>query len=795
MALIENKDLEKNTNEGLNINLRKAVFTYLKHWKWFVLSCVVFLTVTYVNLRYTTPQYMAVAKIMLLDEKDNSAGALKDLALFSEAEDAMVEDEIQVILSRSFLKNIIKKLNLNITYYVQGRVGESELYKNAPIAINFIESDSVINKTSFNFQAEILSNSTFNYRLNDEDIPKKYAFGETIPTHFGGMIITPKTGYFENFIGNDIRVKITPINYLAESLKSGVNISPSGKSSKVLWISYVDPVIEKAIDIVNTLIVEYNISTIEKKNEISKNTADFINERVELIAADLVNVDDSIVRFKTGNKITDVSSEAGQYLSSSVLNEQQLDQAKMELSLLNTMKDALGDDSSKYQPVPANLGMGDPTISGLSARYNEILERRKSLLQSAGEQNSVVQQLDQTLTGIRNSLGQSIENSSRSLRLQVGSLQGQTQRINSRIYSVPGQESRLRSIERSQGIKESLYLYLLEKREEATISLTATSPSAKVIDDAYNTTGGPVSPNKKIAYITAIFLGLFIPFGTIYIKNLLDNKIHNKADLEQEIKNITVLGEVPKVSNKDKLLVERNDRSILSESFRIINTNFEFVKRGRNVENYDNVVFVTSTINGEGKSFFSLNLALTIANTNKRVLLIGADIRNPQIFAAINTNKKNSDAKWGFTEFLADKSIMVGDTINSYEINKIKLDILLSGQVPPNPAELLLSMRVKELFDSVSDQYDYVIVDTAPSMLVTDTLLIAPFAGHTMYITRAGYTEKQILNFAKELHQTKKLNGMMLVINDVKQFNFGYGAKYGYYGAPVKKGFFNRLKA
>ncbi len=793
MALIDNRNLSDNTSEGFKFDLKKMLSVYIKQWKWFALSCIICLSLAYINLRYTTPQYIAVAKIMLLDDRDDSASALKDLSLFSEKEDAMVEDEIQVIQSRSFLRNIVKRLHLNINYFVKGRVNESELYKNSPIVINFIEADSIINNTSFNFYTEILSSTDFNFRIGEEDAPKKYTFGETIPTFFGGIIITPKDKNLEGYVGNNIRVRITPLESLAESLKNRISIYPTGKSSKVIEVSITDPVIQKAKDIVNTLIDEYNISTIEKKNEISKNTANFINERVELIASDLVNVDDSIVKFKTGNKVTDVASEAGQFLNSSALNEQQLDASRMQLNQLSYMKDALGDASGKYDAIPSNLGLGDAAITELSSRYNQLLERRRTLLKSAGEQNPIVKELDQTLGGIRQNLQQSINNSSKSLRIQIGSLENQSKRINSKIYSVPGQERRLRSIERKQGIKESLYLYLLEKREEATISLTATSPSAKIIDEAYNSYGGPVSPNKQVAYITALFFGFVIPFFIIYARNLFDTKIHNKEDLENEIKNITVLGEIPKVKSGENTLVERNDRSILSESFRIIRTNFDYVKRGRDTKNYGNVIFVTSTINGEGKSFFSLNMALTLANTGKRVLLLGADIRNPQIYSAIKNKKDREEhSKVGLTEFLVDKSIIVGEAINTYDINDINIDILLSGKVPPNPAELLMNDRVKDLFDAVSNQYDYVIVDTAPAMLVTDTLLISEYAGHTIYLTRADYTEKRILNFAKELHTGNKLNGMMLVVNDVKQSNFGYGAKYGYYGAPKKKGFFRR---
>jgi tyrosine-protein kinase Etk/Wzc len=729
-----------------------------------------------------------------LDDKEaSSAAVFQDLSLFTEQEASKMEDEIYIIKSRDFLTNIADKLNLNIQYFTQGRVYESELYKNAPITINFIASDSIINKTNFRFQIDITSDSGFDYRLHEDDDPKQVAFGESITTPFGGMIITPKGTNIVNAVGNQIIVKMVSVNSIAQSLRNRIEIEPAGKSSKVLNITLVDAIPEKAKDIINTLIEEYNKSTVDLKNMRSKNTADFIDSRVELIASDLVNVDDSIVRFKTGNKVTDVSSEAGQFLSSSAQNEQVLDESRTQLRVLNYMKESLG-DSNSFEPIPSNLGLGDPSITSLSANYSALLQKRQQLLKSAGEKNLVIVEIDQSLNNIKKSLNQNIENASKSLRIRIGSLENQSSRISSKIYQVPAQTSRLRSIERKQGIKESLYLYLLQKREEATISLTATSPNVKVVDEAYSS-GSPVSPNSKMIYIAALFAGLFIPFSILYVTDLLDTKIHNKEDLEATIKDITVLGEIPRLKGKElNALVQRNDRSLLSESFRIIRTNFDYVRRGRHVKAYDNVIFVTSTINGEGKSFFSSNMALTLANTDKRVLLIGADIRNPKTELGAINQKKKSVSTIGLTEYLSDDSVLLGEAIDTYDVGDNKIDVLLAGKIPPNPAELLMSDRMKPLFDKVSEQYDFVIVDTAPSMLVTDTLLFSQFAGHTIYLTRADYTDKQLLNFTKDLHAKNKLNGMMLVVNDVDQSNFGYGARYGYYGAPEKKGFFSRKK-
>lgn len=789
MITNDNKTISEIESEGFN--LKQTISVYTKQWKWFLASILLFLLGAFIYLRYTTPQYAAYSKILITSDYDGSsgAGAFKDLSIFVEKEEAAVEDEIQVITSRKFMRNIVKGLNLNIQYFTQGRIYESELYKSSPISIDFIATDSVISNTSFNFFVDITSETDFNYKVSDDDIPKKVIFGEKIPTPFKGIMITPNLN-ISNYIGKSIRIKITPVEYVSAGLKEKISIAPYSKSSKVLVVGMTDPVQSKAVDIVDFLIEQYNISTLEKMNLKSINTAKLIDERVELIAEDLMSVDSSIVRFKTGNKITDVASEAGLFMSTSAQNEQQLDAAMTQMRLLNSVGESLKSDDS-YDPIPSNLGSGDPSISALSLKYNELVQRRNSLLENgAGRKNQMVVQFEQSINGIKQDLKNSLENTKKTYRIQINSLESQSNRINSKITAVPGQQSKLRAIERKQGIKESIYLYLLQKREEAIISQTSTSPNLKVIDKAY-AIGKPVSPDKKLIYVGALFLGFLLPFGVIYVSDLLDSRIHNKEDLKRDLNNITILGEVPKIKTKD-LLVKRNDRSILSESFRIIRTNLDYIKRARKVDNYDNVIFVTSTINGEGKSFFSMNMALTLANTDKRVLLIGADIRNPKLLMGIDNKKKTDLAKVGLTEYLVDKSVIIGEAINTYEVEGNKIDVLLSGKVPPNPAELLMSDRMKPLFDKVSEQYDYVIVDTAPSMLVTDTLLFSQYAGHTIYLTRAGYTEKRILNFAKELHAENKLNGMMLVVNDVAQSNFGYGAKYGYYGAKKKKGFFSR---
>lgn len=791
-----NQSSFSNTSSSQDFNLKKILSSYTKRWPWFLLSLLLALSLAYIYIRYTTPQYEAYAKVKIVsDEEGAGAGAVfKDLSMFSDAEATRIEDEVAVVTSRTIIKDVIEELDLNIQFFVQGRIHETELYDNAPFNMNFIETDSIINNSWLNFYIEPLSDVEFNYKSYEDDTPKRMEFGQRIQTRIGGIVITPKSEDVSKIIGKEIRVQINPISSLVPYYKYKIKLEPIEKNSRIIRVSMQDPVKSKAIDFINTLINVYNKNTIREKNIKSKNTADFIDARIKLIEADLAKVDDVAESYKTGNRLTDVASEANMYLGVSSQSEQELNMVKNELNTINFMKGQLGEPGDSFDPLPTNLGLADGSITSTAAKYNELLTERQTRLRSSSEKNPIIINLDEQLSTLRNSLRQSLDNSAKTVKLRMNSLQNQLSKVNSKLYAVPGQTRELRDIEREQGTKEQLYLYLLEKREEATISLTATSPNAVVVEDAY-AYSTPVSPNKKIIYIASIFIGLLLPFSIIYVRDLLDNKIHNKEDLDGAVRNITVLGEIPrlKFGSVNNAYVQKNDRSLLSESFRIIRTNFDYVRRARNVKAYDNVIFVTSTINGEGKSFFSSNFALTLANTGKRVLLVGADIRNPNTDIIKTKDKSSAGAEVGLTEYLNDDSINVKETINTFDFDGNKIDLILAGKTPPNPAELLMSDRMKPLFDEVSVDYDFVIVDTAPAMLVTDTLLISQFAGHTIYLTRAGYTEKSILNFTKELHEKNKLNGMMLVVNDVDQSNFGYGARYGYYAANEKKGFFKRL--
>jgi len=380
--------------------------------------------------------------------------------------------------------------------------------------------------------------------------------------------------------------------------------------------------------------------------------------------------------------------------------------------------------------------------------------------------------------------------------MNVSTLQNQLGRIQGTIYSAPKNQRDLRNITRKQETTEALYLYLLQKREESQITFASAAPKSNIIDLAYVTSIDPVRPKQAITYLASLILGLLIPFSVIYTKDLLDTKVHNKHSLEEITKDLPVLGELPFLSKKDSKIIVNDDRSVLAEALRILRANLDFLISTKNEKDRykNNVVLVTSSVPGEGKTFVSTNLSMILASTNKKVLLVGADIRNPKLYAffsgdsvdKLKTPERNKDA--GLTDYLINDKLSVKDVIKPMLVYNNTIDVIYSGKIPPNPGELLMNTRMGTLIEEVAADYDYVIMDTAPLMVVSDTLLLTKFSNHIIYVTRAGVTDKSAIQFPIDLHEEGKLNGVSFVVNGVSLDNLGYGGQYGYgYGKTTKK--------
>ncbi|WP_047245772.1 GumC family protein [Maribacter thermophilus] len=776
-------------------DIKNIISTYAKQWKWFVLCGFLALVFAYLNIRYTIPEYAVQSQIQIVQEQNTSNGMsiFQDLDIMGGA-DKQVEDEIEILSSRSNFIEVVKELGLNVKMMALGKVINSEIYGNQPIKINFIAADSIVNNAKYSFFIEFTSATTFGFAEDENSPSKVYSYGNGIPTPMGDMVITPNVKDPKGLIGNEYHVSINPVENVARSLKSTVSISATQEYSNILDVSMTSAIPQKAKDIIDKLVEVYNRNAVEEKKRVADATSEFINNRIKMISGTLSSVDQDAQELLTEKGMTGSGLEVGAAVQVSAGSRQNLESAKVQLQMVSGLKEYVSGETG-YEEMPV-VDVGSSALNQATMQYNTLVAERKRLLKSADEQNPMIVNLDEQLEGLKNTMKSSLTSLERNVGMNVSTLQSQLGRIQGTIYSAPENQRELRNITRKQETTESLYLYLLQKREESQIAFASAEPKSHVIDKAYVASPTPVKPKKAITYLAALMLGMLVPFGVIYAKDLLDTKIHNKHNLEDITKDVPVLGELPSLGKKDSKLIVKDDRSVLAEALRILRTNLDYmIKAKKGAENgKNNKIFITSSVPGEGKTFTSTNLAMILASTNKKVLLIGADIRNPKFYSffvgdsvdKMKRSERNKDA--GLTDYIFNENIEVADIINPMLVHSNTIDVIYSGKIPPNPAELLMSDRVGELFDKVADMYDYVIVDTAPLMVVSDTLLISPHADHIIYVTRAGVTEKKAVEFPLQLREEGKIKNVSFVVNDVTLDNLGYGGKYGYgYGKTTKK--------
>jgi capsular exopolysaccharide synthesis family protein len=468
-----------------------------------------------------------------------------------------------------------------------------------------------------------------------------------------------------------------------------------------------------------------------------------------------------------------LATEAGLAVQSKSLVEKEVLELNTQLKLAEYVSDYV--NANPGELIPANLGIGDASVDGNTEKYNQLVLERNRILKGSSEINPVIVNLNGQIKNLEESIKQSLVNSKTALKISLNAIKGQQSKFASTISEVPKQERMFRDMQRQQQIMETIYLYLLQKREENAITMAVTLPSAKIIDTAYGS-NTPVAPKRNIIYLAALLLGLLIPFGVIYVLTLLDNKVHSRKDLESMIK-APILGDVPNTKSEDKIVVSDSDRSSVAESFRLLRTNINFMLTG--VKQGGKTIFVTSTLSGEGKTFVSINLAAVLSLTDKKVRLIGADIRKPKIGEYLELKYEK-----GLTHFLMDNAIKPTDIIES--VTAMNFDFISSSLIPPNPSELLMNGRFEEVLAYGKQHYDYVIVDTAPVNLVTDTLLLGHLADMFIYVVRANYLDKRLLSIPKMMYEEKRLPNMAMLINGTDlERGYGYGYGYGGYSEEV----------
>jgi len=794
--------MEKNGNMYLpeeessesTLNLRDIIDQYLRHWKWFVLVSVISILLAYLNLNFQSKTYQADATIKIKDDKRNdksTLSAFQDLGVLTNSSKKNIEDEIEILKSKSLIEETIKSLKFNIQFFTKknsiseffdDKLGmdtefyEVENYKEPPLSINLFISDSVLHKTNAQFYILINSLNNYTYIDTEAETTKKYAFGEKISTTFGDIIITPNVDFKEkNLIGERVKVVISSVKNIVNSYAERLEIRPKTEFSSVLTLSISDGVKEKAENFIDQLVNLFNQRAIRLKKELTASTSSFVDERLEEISKELSIVDLTAESLKTRFRVSDAASETGLNMESGRIIENQIIQASTELKKIEYIKDLVSEKSSN-DLIPADVGISDNGVSSSVMKYNELMMQKKRLLENSTEKNPIVVNINDQLATINQNITQGLTSLESSQKMSLNALTEQGQRINSKLYSAPKQERQIRDVKRQQLIKEELFLYLLKKREETAITLGVADPNAIILDPAESLPDA-IGPKKGSAYIAALLFGIIIPFAFIYIKDLIDTKIHSREDVERVL-NIPIIGDIPKYSSKDRFLIKKEDYSSIAEAFRILRTNLNFILPNNESKNDTGgkVVFVTSTIAHEGKSLVATNLAAALAHANKRTLILGLDIRAPSIKPYLGIR-----GKIGVTNYVIDNNLSVEDLIIKIP-NIDNLHLISSGDIAPNPAELLMSQRVSSLFSYARNNYDNIIVDTAAFSMVTDTMLLSNFADAFIYVIRANFLDKRMLKYIKSLHNEKRMPNMALLINDLdykKAFGYGYGYGYG----------------
>ncbi|WP_458628890.1 GumC family protein [Winogradskyella sp. PC D3.3] len=732
----------------------------------------------YIHLRYTPKVYSASAKIKILNKTKGLE--LPSSAFIFNRSNINLENEIEILKSYRIIEDVVDRLDLTMRFFEEGSVLTTEINHLPFNILKTISNDSIYYGTSYKIEVkpqafEVTPSST-------ETTIVFPNFDTTKTQHSLPFELSWSPSLSKAFIGKTYVVTFSPVASVTRGLKGGVNISMLGKGSDLLQLNYSSQSKAKNERILNTLIDVFNEDGINDRQDISRRTIDFIDERFTLIERELDSIELGIKDYKEKNNLITLESDAELGISQRTQSEQELFETENQLILLSLLKETLEKPNSNSELLPANIGVNNSSINGLVNNYNALVLERDNLIVSAGESNPNVVLLNNRLQDLKANIFTSIDSYAKQLDASKAQLMRKNRKFASQVYSLPGKEKKITDITRQREIKQTLYLFLLQKREEAAINLAITEPSIKVVE--YAISGGtPISPNSRSTYLIALVLGLIVPFGVIYASELLDTKIKGREDIMQVNSKVPIVGELPKVKSEQLIFSDPDDNSTQSEAFRILSSNVDYILPVKN-DNKGKVIYCTSTIKGEGKTYVSINLSLALSSINKKVLLIGADLRNPQIHAHIIEGKQNV----GLSNYLHDINYDWRDAlINGFKKHP-NHQIILSGSIPPNPAHLLTNGRFAKLIEEAKDEFDYIVVDTAPTILVTDTMLISQLADATIYLTRANYTEKNLLNYSKELSDSGKLKNMAYVINGVSvKDSYGYGYNYGYnYGYGSK---------
>lgn len=783
------KVVEVQEQKQESFDLKQEIFKYLPYWYWFVISISISLTGAFFYLRYQNNVYESKTIIKLLDDTNSDFKMPTNGVNFFLRNKVNIENEKEIIKSNRLLEKVVNELQLYNQFFQEGKIRTAEVYGEKVPTVKWIGDEKKINNFHGSWVIIVDKNG---YYWNGEN--KKRAYNQIYDVDGVAMqVLRPVQTPTVNVV---LTLKKSSLSDAVAVIKGKIQVNLIGEESELLEIKTTGDLIEKNNAILDKLTDVFDRDGREDKQRIFKKTIDFVNSRFDFLFKELDTIELNKANYKRDQKLSFIEGDSQMLLTTKTETFGEYEQAKTQSLLSDIIIKALKEVKAN-ELLPANIGLNEMNVNELIKQYNEIVLQSQKIIKSAGENHPRVEQLISMQNNLKENIKFSLKAYQSVLAARIQEIDRVKMKQEFQYGALPFQEKTIRAIERQQKIKETLYLLLLQKREEASINLAIVNPSIKIVDPALENKT-PLSPKRSVTFTLALALGFLIPFGLLFVYYLFDTKIHTRENIESQLDGISIIAEVPNIPEGEKF-VKANDRSVLSEAFRILIANLNFVLSPELKDTP--IIFVASSIKGEGKTFTSNNLALTMASLGKKVVLVGADLRNPQIHKSLKVKRGNV----GLVNYLIDTNYNYKDCISTLEVNNIKLDVIFSGEIPPNPSEIIANGRFGDILEELKKDYDYIIVDTAPTLLVADTTLIAKYADITLYLIKANHTEKEVLHYINTLNQQHKIKNVSIVFNNIGEnegygkgyaysYKYNYGYSYGYDAANIFLSKWQRLK-
>ncbi|MDO6439506.1 polysaccharide biosynthesis tyrosine autokinase [Cyclobacterium sp. 1_MG-2023] len=760
------------------MDFKLIILSYLKYWWLFLLSVILFLSLAFAYLFFSTPLYSISSSILI---KIDGGSDFTQNTVYSELEayetNKQVENEMEILASYSLMRDAVEELPLDYFFYTEDKYSRmKELYgANVPVTVKTLLKKPDVGQYPEEVRISVNLFDDHLILIQEDEKKKAYQYGELIENWYGEIKINKSENY-QGEMPELLHIYFKNKDQVAGLYKGRIQVNLSQRFASVFNISLVDAVPEKGQDVLNKLIEQYNLQAVKEKNVTASNTIDFINSQLDTLMKELNSIERRIEEYRRSNNISDMGTENSLMVQNSKDIETQLSDIKTQMEVLDYLEEYLRDPASSGIEVASNLSIIDETLTNLVDEFNRLQNERQRLLRTVQPNNPLVTTIEGQLENLKNNIGTNISNMKNGLRIESQNLKFNLDQINSRISNVPEIERGLLELSREQSRKQTQYNYLQSKKEEANLSLATTTVSnARVIDKAASS-GSPVKPNKMVILGMALIVGFICPLGIVYIKNALNSKITHKSQV-QDITEVPILSEISNYPNGGELLaISEKRRTPIAEQFRLLRTNLKFVSDGKK----ERVLMITSSISGEGKTFFSLNLGASLSIAKKKVVVLEFDLRKPALLKSVNMK-----TKLGIADYLSNDDVSIDDIILDFK--KVDgLSLIGCGNIPEDPAELTLGDKVEVLINHLKERFDYIIIDTAPVGTVTDAFNLAPYCDRTLFMVRYNFTKKENLIFMEDIDIKNKLRNTSLVMNDAKQTNGYYGYSYGYYPEDKK---------